>query len=83
LSPLEERLVAPRLPFIQIRLVGCRPEKHSFLDLIAKLMNELCPKTNQFTSLLDYLRVENFKSFCQAVWSENRHGRIFKVIHPL
>jgi len=54
-----------------------------FLDLIAKLTNELCPKTNQFTSILDYLSVENFKSFCRAVWSENQHDRIFKVIHPL
>jgi len=41
-----------------------KPKKHSFLDLIAKLINELRPKTNQFTSTLEYLSVEKFKSFC-------------------
>jgi len=46
-------------------------------------MNQLCPKTNQFTRTLDYLSVGNFKSFCPAVWSDIQHGRIFKVIPPL
>jgi len=60
-----------------------KPKKHSFLDIIAKLITELCPKTNQLTSTLKYLSLENFKSFCPAVWSEIQHGGIFKVILPL
>jgi len=54
-----------------------KPKNHGFLGLIAKFMNELLPETNQFTSTLDNSSMQNFNSFYPAVWSENRHGRIF------
>ena len=55
----------------------------SFLDSIAKLINELHPKTNQFTSTLDYLSVENLKSFCPEFPNGWKCHTIYARLFPI